>query len=674
MPSLMRIFTSAEHVVEYKPNREETVELAAQATEYGSYVFWEDNNGFLILHDTFKDALGKKTGIVKWWTDPNTKVSTKTYGPITEEQLKYVLFQLDELGHSYEIVGEPKFDDGQDADGQPTRIAQEVVIKTKVAEPLHRVEAIPPDEFRINRSAKAFKSATLVGHERLENASKLIQMGIPREIVEENINSGSYTRWNEERYYRNPGLEDGGGSQSDGKQVLLGEYYIRIDKDGDGIDELHLITTVGDSYTIVGDEEVDYVKMCSFCPDPEPHTAIGHSLTELVKDLQKIKTNILRSSPDSLSQTIYPRLVINETLTNIDDVLNDETGAPIRTKGNVLDSVQQLQSTFVGQPAMMMVDYIDRVRQQRTGISEASKGLDPSALQSTNVKGVDMVITGAQERIELIARILAETGFKELFKGLLREMVEHPNKNRVVRLRGKWTPVQPDMYDPSMDVKVNPAIGRGSDMDRMTILSQVKQTQEMIMQTMGLDNGMVTPEEYRNTITDILAIANIKNTSRYFKSIDPAKIQEMMEAVRNKKDPAMIIAEAEVEKIRANTAKTIAETDLKKAELAFKDKQLTFEMMKFNRETDFKYDKLETDSAVKIYDIDQGIQHGQAVENIRHTNNMERDSEGRTHEKVMTAAKINVDEHARTDNNTHNLQRETLRIGNKNAKPETGQD
>ena len=282
-----------------------------------------------------------------------------------------------------------------------------------------------------------------------------------------------------EQDLRNPGglgqLLVGASDASQGDPLIqYGEWFIRIDKDGDGVPELRKICTVGDGDTIIMDEPTPRAKFALFCPDPEPHTAIGHGVAEQVEDLQSIKTNILRNTLDALASTILPRLVVVDTMCNMDDVRNNELGSIIRVKQP--EAVTALQQPPIGQVPIQLLEYLDLIGNRRTGVTEQSKGLDPKALQSTAKEGVGLLVTGAQERIELVARTLAETGFRDLFRGLLQEIIENPIPERMIRLRGKWTKVVPDQYDATMDVEVNPAIGRGSDQDRLQMLMGIKQT------------------------------------------------------------------------------------------------------------------------------------------------------------------------------------------------------
>jgi hypothetical protein len=371
-----------------------------------------------------------------------------------------------------------------------------------------------------------------------------------------------------DRLFRNKGLDE--GDLTDAWDVRYGCYYIRIDKDGDGIAELREIHTIGDNHHILYDEVVQYANFAVWCPDPEPHTLVGDSPADLVKDIQIIKTNMLRGSLDSLAQSIWPRTVFNQTITNTDDVLNDEIGAPIRTTGSPQDAVMSINHNFVGQPVFQMFQIMEGLRQSRTGISDASKGVDPRALQSTNVTGIDAIVQGAQERIELCARILAETGMKQLFRGLLREIVNNPNQNRTIQLRGKWTNVNPSTFDPTMRVSVNPTLGKGSDMTRLMVLQDVKATQTAIMQQFGVENPLCGVQEFRNTLTDILAIANVKNVGRYYKEIDEATIQRIASTPKEP-DAATILAQSEMEKNRVKMATEISKSNFNDRKLRIDD-------------------------------------------------------------------------------------------------------
>jgi hypothetical protein len=556
LPSLMRIFTSTERVCNCVPNYQGQEEMAKQCTDYLNYVLWEDNDGFLIIHDIIKDALRCKTGVMRWETHSNEEVTEQEYQNITEEQLQFLASE----NPSVEVL------DKQPHPQMPG-ILQSVRTKFVKSKPLTHIMSVPLDEFRVSRKAKDVENAPLIGHDQVCNVSHLVEQGYKLEELAEFLNA-SPDNFATDRQFRNRGLDE--GDLTDAWDIRYGCYYIRIDKDGDGIAELRKITTVGDNHHILRDDVVQYSNFAVWCPDPEPHTLIGDSPADLVKDIQIIKTNMLRGSLDSLAQSIWPRTVFNQTITNTDDVLNDEIGAPIRTMGDPNAAVMSINHNFVGQPVFQMFQVMEQLRQSRTGISDASKGVDPRALQSTNVTGIDAIVQGAQERIELCARILAETGMKQLFRGLLREIVNNPNQERTIQLRGKWTNVNPSTFDPTMRISVNPTLGKGSDMTRLMVLQDVKATQTAIMQQFGVENPLCGVQEFRNTLTDILAIANVKNVGRYYKEITEETIQKIASTPKEP-DAATLLAQSEMEKNRVKMATEISKSNFADRKLRVDD-------------------------------------------------------------------------------------------------------
>lgn len=571
MPSLVRIFTASENIADFVATSAATEEMTKQATDDVLYTFWEENPGFLIIHSILKDALIEKVGVVRWQTHDYKKYSEREFLGITKDQLAMLVQEADEAGQHVELKEMGK--------EQEEGVIDRVVISFTKSSPCREVEPIPPENFRISRRARTIHTAPLVGVAELVSASDVIEMGYPKELVEQY--KGNYDFYSPERSIRNPAIDL---SIIDDNLVEFGEYFIRIDKDGDGIDELRRIRTIGSNYEILEDEVADDINIAVFCGDPRPHTVIGDAMADLIKDIQEIKTALLRGALDSLSGSMFPDIAVNENMARLDDILAPGVGRVLRMKGDPSGIIKEVRASFIGRDVFEMMGVMDATRQSRTGISEASKGVDPKALQSTNLMGIEAIVNGAQERIELIARILAETGFKDLMRGLLREIVRAPNRRRTFKRNGKWVEYDQSTYDPDLTVKVNPSLGRGNDISKMMTLQSIQQTQLMIIREMGIDNPFVTPEQYLNTIKDQLAIVNIRNSSRYFSDVTP----EIMQSISGPKPPTPEekIATAEVERVKATTAIAI-------------DKH-ALEREKVEKEDDFKRDKLGLDSFIKL--------------------------------------------------------------------------
>lgn len=581
MPSLMRIFGNSEHAVEFAPRGPEGSELAAQATDYVRYKLWNQNDGYLVLYDAFWDALVCKVGAVTWGTDTSKKVLEKSFSAMTVDSIAKLLQEAAEMAPEVVSYDAPVV--GPDGNQYYTNVR----IRYTQSNPHTWVEGIPPENFRISRGAKSAKDAPCIGYEEIVRLSDLVEEGFDLEEISMYIGDGY--RWSADMDLR----FDGYINHPLNDLVMHGRFFVQVDSDGDGVNELHEIRTVGNDYHVIYDQIIDAVPMAVFTSDRRPHSAVGRAFAELILDIQRVKTNMQRGQLDSLAQSIFPRTAINEMLTNMEDVMSDDIGAPIRTRGNVNEAVAFHTTPYLGEDIIQALTYMDNVRYQRSGINDTSKGLDPKAFQSTNPSGIDAIVSGSQERIELIAMLFAHTGMVDLYKGILREITNNPNKPEVIKLRNKWVQVDPSLYDPDMSVEVNPALGKGTDSTRLMALQAIGAAQMTVIEKFGLSNGVVGVEELRNTQVDIMSIANIKNHTRYFREIDPQRAQAMETAPKDP-DAATLLAQAQLEKVKADTVKAISQRQVDEQRMQMDD--------------DFRRDQLNVNSMLDLLTLrQQGI-------------------------------------------------------------------
>ena len=611
MPSLMKVFFGSKKIVNFVPRNPEDVAAAEQATDYINYIFTNDNNGFLICHSIFKDALRGALGVAKYVWEEKVEVKTEYYTGLDESGLSVLMSEPDVVGSAISSMDDPSYQAPMDQmtgqpmvdpmTGEPMPAPQiySIELKRETKNGRVRVEAVPPEEFLIDRRARSVEDATLVAHRRMMRVSDLVALGYDKEEVESQV--GVYELDSNDEYIaRNPYAQTyGPGGTQDDKRVLYCEAYVRVDYDNDGISELRKICTVGPSYKMVMNEPCSHSPFAIFCPDPEPHALIGLSIFDMTADLQKIKSSIMRNMLDSLSLAIHPRVGVVEGQVNMDDVLNTEVGGVIRMRQ--AGAVQPFSIPFVGQAAFPMLGYLDEVRETRTGMSKASMGLDADALQSTTRAAVAATVSAAQQHLELIARIFSETGMRALFKGILKLVVENQDRARVVRLRNQWVPIDPRSWDANMDVEIDVALGGGTEEQKVAVLSSIAQKQEQILQTMGPQNQLVTPSQYRNTLVRIVQASGYKNADEFFSN--PAMMPPPPQPPPPPPDPAMILAEVERQKI-------MADIQIKQAELELKRQQMLLE-------DDRARDKQEAEMMLRAYEIQLKSGTAVDVESIR---------------------------------------------------------
>ena len=611
LPSLMRIFFGPERVVEFAPQGPEDVQSAEQATDYVDFIFKRDNPGFKILHSAFKDALVRKCGIVKYWWDESVEVKAESFSMLDEQTMMFLTQDPDiEISavREYPIPGMAEQNIAQGI-MTPPPMMYDVEIKRRIKSGKVKIEALPPEEFLIDRRAKSIEEATFVGHRTMKTVSDLVAMGYDYDEMVEVAGNGNDFDNNQEYTSRNPFavISTANNGDPSSKSVLYIEGYLKVDFDGDGIAEMRRICTVGTGNKVIRNEIVDGRQFADFCPDPEPHTFFGMCPADVVMDIQRIKSNVQRGILDSLAQSIHPRTAIVEGQANMEDVLNTEVGAVIRMRAPGM--VQPFTTPFVGQAAFPMLDYLDDIKQTRTGISKAAAGLDADALQSTTKAAVSATVNAAHQHIEMIARIFAETGLRKLFTGVLKLVIENQDKERMVRLRNTFVPIDPRSWDANMDVIVNVGVGDGTIEDRINILNQVAMRQEMIIKETGANNPVVSLPQYTNTLAKMLQLAGIKDSQNYFNQL-PVDFQ-LPPPPEPKPTPEEMLAQVQVQSIQADIQKKAAELDLERQKMIMSD--------------DRERDRVEQDGILRRYELElkYGVQIQSAEINAAMNTNRE---------------------------------------------------
>ncbi len=567
LPSIMRTFFGTKKVVEFVPKGPEDIELAEQQTDYINYIIQQKNNGFQVLYDAFKDALVRKTGFVKVFWDDSIVATTHEYTNLDPQSYQALIIDKDveivEESVTMESMTMVDPISGEEIT-QEIPASYDLTIRRLKEKNQVCIEAIPPEEVLLSRHARDLESSSYVAHRMIKSVSDLVAMGYDQDEVEQHAGYGGSAvdpEAYEEIEARNPfdNMVYPNRGDSGGKDVLYVEHYLFYDYDGDGIDERVRVCTIGNGIHVVNVEPWDELPICMFCPDPEPHTAIGSCPADYLKPIQAAKSQIMRDTLDSLGHSIFPRMGIVEGQVNIDDVLNTDIGQPIRMRAPGM--VQPFAVPFVGKEAFPVLGYLDEAKENRTGVSKASAGLNADALQSSTSQAVSATMSGAQGRVELICRHFAEGGLKNMFKTVNHLVIKHQNAQDVYRLNNKFVPVDPRYWDNDKDIVVNVAISKSSDQEKFSVLQNVAQKQEQIMQLLGPQNPLVSLQQYANTLTKMIEMAGFKDSSSFINTEVPPMPPQQQED--SKPSPEEMLAQAEMQKAQVTAQKAMidAETD-----------------------------------------------------------------------------------------------------------------
>ena len=626
LPSLLRIFTASDKVVRCDPVSAEDVPLADQATAYINHVFYKDNNGFELLYNFFKDALIEKNGFLKVYYDESQKVEHETYKNLTQAEKDALNDTKDEIEEVEEeiIVDEKakeafeKQVEALEAQGLDTSQIQEpnfnlynCKIKRITKQGKIKIESIPPEEFLIDRTAKSIDDAEFVSHKVLMTRSQIIEMGFDEEEVMK-LPTSSVDIYNNEEIVRQRNIDEypvDTPADKSTEKVLLYESYVRYDYDGDGIAELRKIISAGDDgYAVLENMPCDNIPFVTVTPIPMPHRFYGRSISELVEDIQLMKSTVMRQLLDNMYLTNNNRVAIMDGMVNMDDLLTTRPGGVVRTKQPPNQVMQPLQAQPISQQAFPLLSYLDSVREVRTGISKQVQGLDPNTLNAKTATGVNALMTQTQMRSELIARIFAETGVKDLFRKIFELMVKYQDKERIVMLNNQYVPVKPTEWKDKFNINIVVGLGTGSKEQQILLLNNILERQ---IQAFSLQGGkempMVTLKNMYNTLSKIIENAGLKNVESYF--VDPDLGKQMMQPPAP--PPLTPIEKIEFTRIDSENKRKIADLELQYQELQQKSQEMALSFEAKIKEMALKYNtQLDTAKLKADADLDKMIMAG----------------------------------------------------------------
>ena len=638
MPQIMRTFFGTQRVVEYQPRYPEDVPNAEQASDYVNQVVLGTDNptSFQTFYSIIKDSLIKRVGIAKVDWERREEVEHEEYTGLDDQALQALLSDPDIEGSSIESYPDPDFvqpdtpppTEGVSPTGEPqvqpqdmeVPMLHDVVIRRLSVEGSVIFEALPPEEFLIDRRAKSVEDATIVAHRRYLTVSELVSMGYNFDEMLDLAGDADEFDTNMEFLSRHPlgsyASSDEGGEAN--RKVLYIEAYAKVDFSGSGITSLRRFCCAGNHHKLLHHSPVNDIPFVVFSGYPEPHFWRGNSVADLTMDVQLVKSSILRNMLDSLAKAIHPDTAIIEGQVNIDDALSNKVGKLIRMRS--AGAVQELNKSFNGKEAFPMLDYMDRMKEDRTGMSKASMGLDPDALQSTEKSAVSATMASSQAQIELLCRVFAENGMKPLFKKILKLLHNHQEKARMVRLRNSWIPIDPRVWDIGMDVSVNVALGMGTTQEKMQMLAGLSVKQEKILQEQGATNPFVTNEQYHHTLSKMTELSGFKDVQSFWsnpKDFQPPPPEPP------EPTPDEIFATAQADKVRADI-----ELDKQKFGL---------DQEKMIRDDDLQRDKLDSDVGLKTQEMENKYKTSIDMTEIK--GNMEKDRE-----KIRADAQARIQE------------------------------
>lgn len=529
LPALLKVFSSTDKAVSFEPANAEDVQSAEQATDACNYVFFKQNNGFMVLHTAFTDALTVRNCAVMWRKETQEVVSTQPFKGATPEMLAMLTQDGSEIQEANEAPmmdqqGQPMIDPYTGApvmgySGRLKKVEEKTIIK---------IEAFSPEDLLVERdwTSPLLADCPYVARMFRVTVSDLKLMGY--DVTPEELRGSDGMDYSADASFRlnkinqsgtnatNSTLDDDVDDYDATAEGWLRMEWVFADVDGDGIAERLCIYRLKDR--ILKQEVTSHVPVATFSPVLNAHRWDGMGAQDLVGDLQKLHTELLRQTLNNLYLTNNPRTkVLTDAnwspLANIDDLLDSRPGGVIRQRDP--NAVQEHVTPFAAAATMPMLEYVQGMRENRTGVSRTSQGLNADSMNNT-ATGRQMDMTASMQRIELIARIAAELLLKPIFQGILKLLTEGGMEKLAFRLRNEFVQYDPNEWRDSYDMSINVGLGSGDKAAQLGHLQQIMQNQMALMPM-----GLATPQNLYHTQSKMIENAGYKDVQNFLTQPNP---------------------------------------------------------------------------------------------------------------------------------------------------------
>jgi hypothetical protein len=606
MPDLMEIFASSDQTFAFEPTAQAHEEFSEQATDYINYVLWNDNPGYELIHDFFKDGLLQKNGYVKAWWNGSPEVTQETLTGVSSTVLA-IYEQADDI----EIV---EVDGEQAPQGSemlyPDGIMWSIKLKRTNKNGKVDITGVAPEYMLTSRFTKSMDENIIFAADFQDiPRGDLIADGFDPKIVEKlpptsgdqpRSTREGFARWRDEDNYGTGWNDNSGGARDHATEaVRIFDTYILMDYDGSGIPKRYNVKVggQGESPTLLPDPdsgqvavEVDDHPYVDMTPIRMPHKMIGRAVADLIVDIQDIKSTAGREMLNEMYYANNTRSAISNKV-NLDDWLTNRPGGAVRVDTDAPDTGGHVSPIAtqggVGAVAMPILAYMDEVQKKRTGATQ-SQALDSEALHKT-AAGANLILGETQKRLLFIARTCAETGMRNLASKLLQIVVNNQDFERTVRLRGKWVPVRPDRWDANMNVSITVGLGHGTRSQKVFGIEGIMQKQAMLVQQQGgLKGPFVDAANIGNSLEEYVNAQGYRDASMFF-NVDPDELQQQPEEPEGP-DPAMVLAQAEATKAQAELLN--AQTNQAKLKLQLMEKQAELQSDDQDRQAKFVTDAM----------------------------------------------------------------------------------
>lgn len=531
---LLEVFGGRHDIVRFKPLNEADVDVTRLETSYISYLIMEENKGFEVFEDVIDDALKNRNGLIQYYWEERLERDEHTVHGMSMDDAQALASQED-----VELNLELDEDDGS-YKGTWTRLIDKSGL---------RIENVPPEEY-FSDGTKKRREDGVRGRKTLKTRSELVKEGYPRDKVEK-IGTSNELEFDSERQVRDQDTSDRmprDAAQPENELVMVYETFIKLALGSDGTATLYRIVHAGGQMFEL--DEVSRDNFLDFKPLRRPHSQFGNNFAKRIVPTQNARTVLMRSILDHTATTTNPRwTVLNNSLTNPKELLENRLRGIVNVKSR--DSIGVLPYPQMNQFVFPTLEMLKSSKEETTGLSSLSQGLNKDAISSQNSQGmVNDLVNLSQVRQKIIARNFAMF-VQDLFLACRRVVIENQSRKKVWEFNNEFVQIDPRLWTPTRMVQVSLHVGYGEQEKEAAKYAQLWG----LLSHDPKASLFCPPDKQYKLLSDGLKRNGFKNVNDYL--ITPDKVQppgpdplaiKKLEIEGQKAQAAMLTAQAAMAK------------------------------------------------------------------------------------------------------------------------------
>jgi hypothetical protein len=609
MPQIINALTQNNQVVDFDPVDPGDEDQAKVESAYCHQTLMKYNDGFIQIYQFVKDALLHKNGLMKVFYESEDRKSVEKYSGLFQEQLTMLVAE-----ENIEIL---ELNQYLDQNGAPVA---DVKVSRTIKKGCINVTAVPLEEFRVNANHNSInlEKARFTAHVTKKTISDLVAEGYPKSMLKDLPEYDEYVNYTRFLVDKDGLAYNAKSIDPTLKEIAISECFMMIDEDGDDIAEYRKITIAGShtgAHKVLSSEEISHNPWVACTPIIMSHKFLGISIFDRLKEIQDQKTALLRNIFDNFYLQNNQRFKVIENQVDLKDLLISRAGGIVKVK--TMDSLQPIETTPFSGEALNLMGYLDTIRAGRSGVSAEGSTAPQNIGDRIGSIGLDKLMTAKEELVNLIIRVIAETGMKPLMMKIRELARSNFDTELHYKHHDDWVKLLPSKWKDRSAVSVRVGTGTGNKSEKVAAINTIMDIQAKVMAN-GTQN-LVDEEQVFAAINEFCELSGLVSADKYFmnpkvpahaanrKSMRDAASQEKQ--IRNSyeaklAEAQMKLSDAEMQKAMAQTGNVQLKAQVENLKRQLEEAKASAEALLKSRDLDIKERDNENRIALELTKIE----------------------------------------------------------------------